>query len=83
MTAAGEAGLRTDDDGAGGAINSCPAPVPSPLVAFTCDVSRGPPLAEDVVLQRKRAQIIGLSHKKSMGWFMNVMGTGQVLDVMR
>jgi len=83
VTAAGEAGLRTDDDGGGGAINSCPAPVPSPLVAFTCDVSRGPPLAEDVVLQCKRAQIIGLSHKKSMGWFLNVMGTGQVLDVMR
>ena len=53
MTAAGEAGLSTEEDGGGGAIKSCPAPVPSPLVAFTCDVKRGPPLAEDVVLQRK------------------------------
>jgi len=67
VTGAGEAGLSTDDVGGGGAINSCPAPVPSPLVAFTCDVSRGPPLAEDVVLQCKRAEIIGLSHKKEYG----------------
>lgn len=74
MTAAGEAGLRTDDDGGGGAINSCPAPLPSPLVAFMCDVSRGPPLAEDVVLQCKRTQIIGLSHKNSMGWFFERHG---------